>query len=90
MTNEIDNTLSERGSRYGSFKDNATVTQELLHVIKQYGTNYDKLSDVHLEAIHMIFHKIARCVCGDPNYDDNFIDIAGYAKLMADELKGDE
>lgn len=37
----------------------------------------------------MIQHKIGRVLNGDPNYDDNWIDICGYSKLIADELKGD-
>lgn len=36
----------------------------------------------------MIFHKIARILNGDPNYADSWVDIAGYAKLVADELEG--
>jgi hypothetical protein len=35
----------------------------------------------------MIFHKIARILNGNPDYVDNWIDIAGYAKLVADDLE---
>ena len=38
----------------------------------------------------MIFHKIARCVCGDHNYIDNIHDIVGYAKLLEEFLKDKE
>lgn len=86
----LEDTLKERGNRYGTFKDNAQVTQELMGVIKQYGANYDKLTDMHVEALHMIFHKIARCVSGDVNYPDNFEDIAGYATRMKQELDPSE
>jgi len=34
----------------------------------------------------MIAHKIGRILNGDPNYADSWIDIAGYAKLVADRL----
>ena len=37
----------------------------------------------------MIQHKIGRILNGDPNYDDNWKDIAGYSKLIADELNGE-
>ena len=40
------------------------------------------------EAIDMIFSKLARILNGDPNYADNWIDIAGYATLVADRLEG--
>jgi hypothetical protein len=38
------------------------------------------------EALEMIAHKIARIVNGDPNYADSWLDIAGYAQLVADRL----
>lgn len=40
------------------------------------------------EALEMIAHKIARILNGDPNYADSWVDIAGYAKLIADRLQG--
>lgn len=85
MTNKIDKTLKERGSRYGSFEDNADITEDLMKVI-QSASSYSKLSKQHLEAFHMIFHKISRAVCGDPDYIDNIHDIVGYAKLLEDFL----
>ncbi len=35
----------------------------------------------------MIFHKIARIINGDPNYADSWVDIAGYATLVANRLE---
>jgi len=82
---EIDKTLEERGSRYGNFEDNARITQALCNIL-QNSPHYDKLTPEHIEVYHMIFHKIARSVCGDPMYVDNIHDIAGYAKLLEDFL----
>ena len=42
------------------------------------------------EALQMICHKIARIVNGDPDYADSWVDIAGYAKLVADRLEREE
>jgi hypothetical protein len=42
------------------------------------------------EALDMICHKIGRIVNGDPNYADSWVDIAGYATLVADRLAGVE
>lgn len=39
------------------------------------------------EALEMIAHKIARICNGDPNYADNWVDIAGYATLVANRLE---
>jgi hypothetical protein len=36
----------------------------------------------------MIVHKIGRILNGDPNYDDSWADIAGYAQLVVKELNG--
>jgi hypothetical protein len=35
----------------------------------------------------MITHKISRILNGDPNYDDSWRDIAGYAMLVVKELE---
>ena len=43
-----------------------------------------------LEALDMIFSKIARIINGDPNYADSWHDIAGYAKLIDDRLVADQ
>lgn len=86
----IDVTLTERGSRYGKFVDHAKITQELKRAIYRH---MDTVSNVQpdadqLEALEMICHKIGRIVNGDPDYVDSWVDIAGYAKLVADRLEG--
>ena len=42
------------------------------------------------DALTMIAVKISRIVNGDPDYSDNWRDIAGYATLVADRLDGKE
>lgn len=79
--------LTERGSRYGSFVGHADITQKIKHVCTR-GDSWHKLSPDQKEALDMIAHKIGRIVNGDPNYADSWIDIAGYAKLVADRLEG--
>jgi hypothetical protein len=46
------------------------------------------LADDQMEALEMIVHKIGRIVNGDPDYFDSWIDVAGYAQLVADRLMG--
>jgi hypothetical protein len=87
--NDIDNTLAERGKRYGTFKGHALVTQKLKMVIREHSVN-KVMADDQWEALDMICHKIGRIVNGDPNYADSWVDIAGYAKLVADRLEGKE
>lgn len=79
--------LQQRGSRYGEFKDNASISQHLKSIIHN-SSNYYMLDSDMKEALDMISHKIARIVEGDPYYDDSWVDIAGYAKLVANRLQG--
>jgi hypothetical protein len=87
----IDETLNERGDRYGTFKGHSELSQRLLRAIRTHVLlNHKELSDVHLEALTMICHKIARIVNGDPNYDDSWRDIAGYATLVEKHINGED
>lgn len=89
--NDVTQILTERGHRYGKFVDHAKVTQDLKRAIDEQLMKQDKiLNDDQQEALDMICHKIGRIVNGDPNYADSWIDIAGYAKLVADRLEGVE
>lgn len=85
MSDDIDAVLAERGSRYGEFHKHAEITQEIKHAIRQ-GPSFTRLEDDMVEALDMIAHKIGRIVNGDPHYADSWVDIAGYAKLVADRL----
>ena len=83
---DIDTTLAERGSRYGKFTGHARVTQHLKQVMFAH-CNKQNLDDDMVEALEMIAHKIGRILNGDPRYADSWVDIAGYAKLVADRLQ---
>ncbi len=83
--------LEARGKRYGAFVDHAQCTQELKAVITIWRKTSNKLFDSdQLEALDMLCHKIGRIVCGDPDYADSWVDIAGYAKLVADRLQKEQ
>jgi hypothetical protein len=43
---------------------------------------------IQVEALEMIAHKIGRILSGDPNHQDHWDDIAGYAKLVSERLQG--
>lgn len=82
--NSLDKVLEERGERYGDFKTHAIIAQRIKTAM--YGGGSYELSPLHREALEMIAHKIARIINGDPNYKDSWVDIAGYAQLVAKEL----
>tara|TARA_R110002020_G_scaffold62705_1_gene167488 strand:- start:591 stop:896 length:306 start_codon:yes stop_codon:yes gene_type:complete len=90
-TMSIDKTLEQRGKRYGTFEKHAKLSQDLFQSIHLHSIMEDKpLSYVHKEALGMICHKIARIVNGDPNYDDSWRDIAGYATLVEKHINGED
>lgn len=85
-------TLTERGGRYGKFTGHAEITQKLKNTIADFRFIHKKppLAPDQQEALDMICHKIGRIINGDPNYADSWIDIAGYAQLVAGRLEGIE
>ena len=85
MMQDISALLAERGSRYGRFDAHALVTQRLKQALTS-GTNWDFLEPDAKEALEMIVHKIGRVLNGDPDYDDSWKDIAGYAQLIVDRI----
>lgn len=84
----IDALITERGSRYGKFKDGAEIMQELKDVMREVD-GWHNLTPSQREALDMIQHKIGRIMNGDPTYDDSWKDIAGYAALIVNELNGE-
>lgn len=79
--------LKERGSKYGEFPAHAEITWKLKMAFRDH--NFQKLSVSHKEALDMIAHKIGRILNGDPDYQDSWDDIAGYAKLASKACKVD-
>lgn len=86
MTDGIDEVLQERGKRYGAFDRHAAITQRLKADMQCYPA-WANLQPDQREALEMIAHNIGRILNGDPNYADSWVDIAGYAKLVADRLE---
>ena len=83
---DVKATLAERGARSGQFKDHARISQEIKRVM-QKTDGWNNLGATGREALEMIAHKIARVLNGDPTYIDNWVDIAGYATLVAERLE---
>ena len=83
--------LKERGNKYGNFRSQAATSQslknELVKGLISSGKTLEDLPAYQWEAMEMICHKLARAVNGEPSYDDNFIDIAGFAQLVVNELQ---
>lgn len=86
---KVDDVLDSRAKDYGKFKDGAALMQSMKRLIADHAAKHDKtFSDDQWEALEMIVHKVGRIVNGNPDKVDNWVDIAGYATLVADRLQG--
>lgn len=85
MTQTIDETLAERGSRYGEFVDHADITQNIKAAMA-LGQNWDSLDNDQRECLEMVAHKVGRILNGDPDYIDSWTDIIGYTRLVEKRL----
>lgn len=74
--------LKQRGKEYGDFVQMAIRIQE----IKRAMITPQRLPDHMQEALDLIATKIGRILTGNPNNEDSWRDIAGYATLVADRI----
>lgn len=82
----IEQTLTQRGNRYGSFEEHARITQNIKAAMAD-SPNWATLSPAMKESLEMLAHKAGRILNGDPEYHDSWHDIIGYTKLVADTLE---
>lgn len=86
---DVNATLDARAVNYGKFKDGAALMQSLKRSLAEHAAKHGKsFADDQWEALEMIVHKIGRIVNGNPDVVDHWVDIAGYATLVADRLQG--
>lgn len=85
---DIENILSEREQRYGSFKAVSETVQAVKDILaSRVAERGVRWSPGATEAREMIAHKLGRVVNGDWRYIDTWKDIAGYALLVVAELE---
>ena len=89
QNNAMTETLGSRAKAYGAFSDNARLAQALKRAMAEHAQDMGKtFADDQWEALEMIASKMSRIVNGNPDGIDNWHDIAGYATLIADRLRG--
>lgn len=81
----VQETLDERGKRYGDFTEHARIAQNIKAAFVDC-RQWTELPDTHRQALETIADKIARILNGDPDYADNWHDIQGYARLVEERL----
>lgn len=77
--------VADREKTHGRFVYTARVAQELKEILSE---DFDRYNMVQAEGLDMICSKLSRIACGNPNEPDHWDDIAGYAKMVADYLRG--
>ena len=86
---EVDTVLDTRADQYGSFMQGADIAIKIKSVMhNSIARNEIHMFPDQLLALDMIAVKISRIVNGNAAHRDSWLDIAGYAKLVADRLGG--
>ena len=81
--------LDKRAEQYGSFMFSANIAIRLKGIMHNAIAQQDmNVAPDQLLALDMIAVKISRLLAGNPSHLDSWVDIAGYAKLVADRLQG--
>jgi len=88
MTEDIKATLAARGGRYGDFRENGRITQNIKYAMRD-SPAWAVMPPYMAEGFELMATKIGRALSGDPLYDDNIHDIVGYAKLLQDRMAQD-
>lgn len=78
--------LAERHKTHGDYTIQASLCQTMQRAVRE-GPGWDTMDDNQQDAIEMILTKISRVVTGDPYHKDSWVDIAGYATLVADRIE---
>lgn len=83
--------IEEREATHGAFADSARIAYRLTSVITEEAERcksdpggHDAVISMALTAIAV---KIGRALAGDPTHLDHWVDIAGYAELVAAEIR---
>lgn len=85
----INKTLEDRAKTHGEYTKVAKLNIELLECFKINSANSWEVDyiEAQMVALNMIFHKLSRIGCGNPDEIDHWRDIAGYATLVVKELE---
>lgn len=86
MTTELEQTIAQRRGRYGPLIESGEVAMKLEDYLRSL-PGWERLAYDQREALAMVMHKISRIMCGDPDYDDSWIDIAGYVQNVVNRLR---
>ncbi len=75
--------LVERGTSYGKYSDGIKTRVAIFEALTQHSlkNRKDFIPDDLIVPLHDIINKIVRMIA-DPDNEDNYTDLAGYAELL--------
>lgn len=83
---DVDAILKSHESTHGHFPTQGGFSQRLKAQCRMT-PNWGNMQDYQKEALEMVLHKVSRILFGDADEVDHWDDIAGYSKLVSNELE---
>ena len=77
--------MPDRTNTHGEYIKQATVAEELREVM---GASWTGLPRYQRAALTLVAEKLSRILTGDCNFEDHWIDIAGYCECVLKEIRG--
>lgn len=84
ITGPLDKILEARRATHGDFAVQGAIAQDFKDMMRRW-PGWAFLNRHQRESLDMIQHKIARILSGNPNVEDHWDDIAGYATIAKKE-----
>lgn len=85
MSTDIHALLQDRRKTHGEYRDQAPIVEYIIESMRG-SPNWGYLPATHRVAIYLIALKLGRVGTGNFNEADHWADIAGYAKLVENEI----
>ena len=83
---ELEKILEQRGSVHGNHLAGGAYTQGAKELMRD-SLNWPVMKNDLKESLDVIQLKIARILNGDPEFEDHWIDIQGYVKIVLDRIR---
>lgn len=86
MNESIEQVLTDRAKTHGDFAEGAEFCQDVMRSAEKR-PGWSIMSDVQKEGFHHIIQKLQRAVCGDPNFEEHWLDVMGYVERIIEDMR---
>lgn len=84
---DVQKILNERGKTHGDYAEMCNAIQATKRTWREQFTGKKALTNAQWETLDSIALKVGRILTGDANFQEHWLDIAGYATRMAEQLE---